>query len=379
MKNLMWGFKGCSVFVFVLSKIVFPASAMSQTGSVEQTIRAHTDWSYSGRLPLPSKEKIPATEPSAMEHTLAVFYVVPSDIPYEESIHQRIIDATLDIQGWYQCATGGLTWKLAFPEVVQVYFAEQTREYYLNNGNWWGSLLGEMGSGGLPIWSPGTVTAIWAHGAGWWAGGAQGCGAECGVALFGVEVFPEFNNPEWSGGECPGGQGGAAWPCTPEGAFAHELGHTVGLPHPFDVPETREHAFHSVMQTHWNYSDFAQPSESPWGFLTLERQRIRPNRFMHSDITLFQSHPSCDVVNLPPNGPSPTAAFEIAIEGLTVSLTNTSEGATLFYWTFGDGEVSNDVNPLHTYVEPGAYVVTLRSSSDNSMIDRVDLETNVGP
>ena len=301
-------------------------------------------------------------------HTLAVFYVVPSGIAYEKPVHERIIDATLDIQAWYQCATGGLTWQLAFPEVVHVYFADQTREFYRDNGDWWGSLLGEMGSKGLPIWSPGTVTAIWARGAGFWAGAAQGCGEECGTALLGVEAFPEFNNPDWSGAQCPDGAGVAAWPCTPEGAFAHELGHTLGLLHPFDVPATSAVAFHSIMQTHWNYPNFAPASESPWGFLTLERQTVHVNPFMYLNINLFQSHPGCDVVNLPDNGPVPTAAFELSNQGLSVSTVNNSVGATLYYWTFGDGTPSNDLAPMHIYAQPGTYTVGLRASGDDSMM-----------
>jgi hypothetical protein len=301
-------------------------------------------------------------------YRLAVFYVVPSDIQYEPLVHERLIDATRDMQAWYQCASGGLTWQLAFPEAVRVYAGDQTREYYRDHGDWWGSLLEEMASKGLPIWSTGTVTAIWARGAGWWAGAAPSCGLQCGVALFGVEGFPEFNNPAWSGGVCPGGVGGAAWPCTPVGAFAHELGHTLGLPHPFDVAETRADAFHSLMQTHWNYPTHAPPEESPWGFLTLERQAIRTSPFMHQRVDLVQRHPTCAAVNLPPAGPAPVADFTVRADGLSISLTDRSAGATLWYWTFGDGAVSNDANPVHAYARPGTYTVELRVSSADAMV-----------
>jgi hypothetical protein len=139
-----------------------------------------------------------------LSHELAVYYVIPSDISYEETVYQALIDVTLDIQAWYQCASGGLTWKLAYPEVVRTYSALHPRQYYVDNGNWWGSLLGEMGEAGLPVWQTGMVTGFGARGAGFWGGGAQ-CGGEgdCGIALMGVELFPEFNNPEWSGGDCP--------------------------------------------------------------------------------------------------------------------------------------------------------------------------------
>ncbi|MFQ5599807.1 MAG: FlgD immunoglobulin-like domain containing protein [Candidatus Krumholzibacteriia bacterium] len=341
---------------------------------------AKSEWCRSEHLPIPLDKGIHTERGElATSFVLAVFYVVPTNVPYDEAVYQRIIQATQDAQAWYQCATGGVTWVLAFPEVVQVYFADQTREFYETNGDWWGSLLGEMRSKGLPIWSPGTVTTIWAHGAGWWAGGAQSCGADCGTALLGVEVFPEFNNPAYSGGDCPGGTGVSAWPCTPEGAFAHELGHTVGLPHPVDVPQTNQDANHSVMQTHWNYPIYAPPSQSPWGFLTLERQTLRANPFMKAGISLVQTHPDCDVVNLPNNGDTPTSSFSIGIQygnpGFTVTTTNHSIGGTLYYWIFGDAAVSNDESPVHAFLQDGTYGISLRVSNDSSM---VDLPTNEG-
>ncbi len=314
---------------------------------------------------------VPAADAQSPDD-LAVYYVLPSDIPYEAKVHQRLVEATLDVQAWYQCATGGLTWNLAFPEVVRTYVADQPRAFYETGWvyNFWEPILIEMSQKGLAL-APDTVTALWFRSAGWWAG------ANLGIALLGVEAFPELNDPQWSGGQCPAGQGGAAWPCTPEGAFAHELGHTVGLPHPFDDPALAAVAFHSLMQTHWNYPTFAPPSESPWGFLTPERQSLRASPFMHAGVELVQTHPTCDAVNLPPRAPAPQAAFEPSTDGLTLSTTNTSLGASLYYWTFGDGGVSNDVDAVHTYDRPGTYRVELRASGDNAVVDQATASVTV--
>jgi PKD domain len=315
---------------------------------------------------------------SAPDHTVAVFYVIPRDINFEEEVLNRVIGATKDVQAWYQCATGGVTWELAFPEVVRVYFGDRTRQEYIGGG-YYGPILAEMMSKGLPIFTPGTVAALWSRGAGFFAGANPGCDGECGVAMIGVEAFPEFNNPEWSGGTCPPGEGVAAFPCTPVGAFAHELGHALAsLFHPFDVEETRDVAFHSIMQTHWNYPTFAPESERPWGFLTVERQSLRSSPFLKKDIGLLQPH-DCDVVNLPNTGEVPIASFRTRTRGLTLSLTNGSRQATLLYWTFGDGSVSNNEQRrlLHKYEEQGTYTVTLRASSDQSMIDLSSREIKV--
>jgi len=304
-------------------------------------------------------------------HQLAVYYAVPMDIPFDPAVFERIQAASRDIQAWYQVATGGVTWELAFPEVVRVYNAQQPRQFYQATGNWWGSLLPEMGSAGLPIWSPGTVVVIWAHGAGWWAGGAQGCGVDCGVVLLGVELFPAFNNPAFSGDICPDsdGEGMEAWPCVPVGAYAHELGHSLGLIHPIDDPATAPVAGHSIMQTHWNYPDQAPLAERPWGLLRNERASVLSNPFMKSGVDLIQSHQDADIaVNLPASDSVPLADFAVEVAANEVRFTNTTQGAARYYWTFGDYGASDDATPTHKYAKPGTYSVTLRASSAQAMM-----------
>jgi PKD repeat protein len=66
-------------------------------------------------------------------------------------------------------------------------------------------------------------------------------------------------------------------------------------------------------------------------------------------------------------GPAPTAAF--AVEGTApykvnsdIKFQNTSENAFSYLWSFGDGTVSIERNPTHTYTVPGDYTVTLEAS-----------------
>ena len=302
-------------------------------------------------------------------HKVSFYYVLPDDIPYEAAVHQRLKEATAEIQAWYQIATGGMTFALESADTVELINLDEGWQYYDTTGNWWGSLQTELTNKGYPVWAPGNIIICYARGAGWWAGAAPSCGGDCGFGVVGVELFAEFEDTTYSEGQsCPGGSGVGAWPCTPIAATAHELGHPFGLPHPIDFPNTQAVAYHSLMQTHWNYPDYAPPSERPWGLLTVERSALRSNPFFYEDIELHQMFTEADVVNLPITGSEPEADFQYTLNGNTISLTNTSTGGTLHYWTFGDGHVSNDVSPTHTYDGPGIYKVSLRVSSDESMM-----------
>jgi len=60
-----------------------------------------------------------------------------------------------------------------------------------------------------------------------------------------------------------------------------------------------------------------------------------------------------------------TPDFEAEIQGdcqsdvLDVAFTNQSENATTYFWDFGDGTHSTDVNPVKSYAIAGEYTVTL--------------------
>ncbi|MBK8699010.1 MAG: PKD domain-containing protein [Saprospiraceae bacterium] len=67
--------------------------------------------------------------------------------------------------------------------------------------------------------------------------------------------------------------------------------------------------------------------------------------------------------------PAPIASFTTAMncvcDNSPISFTNTSTGATSYYWDFGDGNNSTATHPTHTYNGPGMYTVTLYATSDN--------------
>ncbi|MDX1913268.1 MAG: PKD domain-containing protein [Saprospiraceae bacterium] len=57
--------------------------------------------------------------------------------------------------------------------------------------------------------------------------------------------------------------------------------------------------------------------------------------------------------------PLPVANFTYTVNGLELTFTNTSSNATSYEWDFGDGFQAFEENPVHTYTDPGFYIVTL--------------------
>lgn len=60
----------------------------------------------------------------------------------------------------------------------------------------------------------------------------------------------------------------------------------------------------------------------------------------------------------------PTAGFTYAVNGLTVTFTNTSINATNYYWDFDDGNSSVAFDTTHTYATDGTYDVTLTENNN---------------
>lgn len=63
-------------------------------------------------------------------------------------------------------------------------------------------------------------------------------------------------------------------------------------------------------------------------------------------------------------GEPPSADFDYDLAGLQLQLINLSSGdAATYFWDFGDGNTSTAVMPVHTYMAPGPYLVTLTVSN----------------
>ncbi len=94
----------------------------------------------------------------------------------------------------------------------------------------------------------------------------------------------------------------------------------------------------------------------------------------------------CDSVTVTPNVSICGADFTDSTSGQQAIFTSTSTGTTTFTrynWTFGDGGISHQQNPIHNYGTPGTYDVclTITDSSlsfcDSTFCDSVTVTPNV--
>lgn len=77
---------------------------------------------------------------------------------------------------------------------------------------------------------------------------------------------------------------------------------------------------------------------------------------------LCGSHDTCQTITI--TCPPPVAGFNLATNGLSITATDTSQNSpTAWMWTFGDGAMSTEASPSHSYGAPGVYIVCLTSSS----------------
>ncbi|HNL37538.1 MAG TPA: S8 family serine peptidase, partial [Saprospiraceae bacterium] len=75
----------------------------------------------------------------------------------------------------------------------------------------------------------------------------------------------------------------------------------------------------------------------------------------------------------------PTADFSYAANGPDFTFSNLSQNATAYVWDFGDGAVSTEVSPTHTFPGGGAYKVTLQASNAcKTAVDSTTVVATVG-
>ena len=59
----------------------------------------------------------------------------------------------------------------------------------------------------------------------------------------------------------------------------------------------------------------------------------------------------------------PIADFTYSVNGQEVTFTNQSLHAISYYWTFGDGSATSEINPVKKYSSSGTYKVSLKATN----------------
>lgn len=89
---------------------------------------------------------------------------------------------------------------------------------------------------------------------------------------------------------------------------------------------------------------------------------------------------SCDEDDSPPPV-MPEACFEMSVAtgkvGKELAFTNCSKNATLYVWSFGDGNTSTQKEPIHTYAEAGDFTITLLAGGDTNNDGALTVDDNV--
>ena len=305
--------------------------------------------------------------PPANDFKVMPIYVIPADRDYLGDNATRVWRSAYAMQNWFQTATGGLTFELLDPDnVFEIYGSDFAVDYYQNQG--WDKLIEELQFKGYPVETAGTLSIIFVQGAdspvsedlGF---SRSGCDGDCGTALLPISTL----------------QAPTRLPVN-MGPVFHEIGHALGLVDAIsqsDLPLSAEEevALYSVM---CEAELRAGTTNTEHGFLTSEKAALAQNPFMKENVFTYQDIWSSRIINYPELGevPTPEINHEV-LPGATVQFSSNIEDGLLYYWYFGDGSVSTEKNPQHTFNNYGLYNVTLMVTTADYMAARTSAYINL--
>ncbi|MBI1268451.1 MAG: PKD domain-containing protein [Cryomorphaceae bacterium] len=113
------------------------------------------------------------------------------------------------------------------------------------------------------------------------------------------------------------------------------------------------------------------------------RNSIAPRNNQVATATEVSTDPVMNIAELPASGGYPAIPISVsareACAGTSVDFSISSELVNASYlWNFGDGSFSNKPNPVHTYIKPGTYDITLSvTSKDDGFIRTTTIDNMI--
>ncbi len=139
-----------------------------------------------------------------------------------------------------------------------------------------------------------------------------------------------------------------------------------------DVHAWNNAGYHNIVSMCWFVYDGTSNGNGSWDGYSIEYWKTNGNPYGNAGDLYTAFEQTVDLRYAAgavgtPSQPRPTAAFTSgATDGeapLAVAFTDQTTGnVTARLWDFGDGATSTATNPAHTYLEPGAYTVSLTAT-----------------
>ncbi len=109
-----------------------------------------------------------------------------------------------------------------------------------------------------------------------------------------------------------------------------------------------------------------------WSFCNGHWDPVNQMIIISGDTTFFDFSVCTDEIQC-------AADFDYDVTGNRVTFLDRSSGpVSEYYWDFGDGFTSNEINPVHTYEVPGIYSVDLYINAENNCFDMISQAITVG-
>ncbi|MDP2713370.1 S8 family serine peptidase [Rheinheimera sp.] len=150
-------------------------------------------------------------------------------------------------------------------------------------------------------------------------------------------------------------------------------------------PEGTEHTLHNRtggseddLVQNWQLDSFnGESMQGDWTLLVSDNAGLDTGTLNSWDLTLTALSDD----GTPPGPVAPVADFSFVTSGLSVNFSDMSTDAdddiSSWSWDFGDGNVSADANPTHSYAAAGSYNVSLTTTDATGLSDTAEQTVTV--